>query len=148
MLDYISYILFFGILIIIIIYIYIQQKYGFWAIQPVFHVYNINYMFNPPGIIDEKLPLKNKYTNFKNIETIIYNNLTSLQTQRFLNLIKLNYLQNKNNVFNPKLSNIDPYFYGHNDKTFVTFYNEDNYLIENKSKNLTKYSSMSLWSRS
>ena len=72
MLEYLSYILFFGILIILIIYAYIRLKFGFWAIQPVFHVYDISYMFKAPGIIDDSLPTKNKYTNFKDIETIIY----------------------------------------------------------------------------
>jgi len=62
MLEYISYILFFGILIIFIIYIYIRLKFGFWAIQPVFHVYDFAYMLNPPGIIDDYLPQKNLST--------------------------------------------------------------------------------------
>ena len=72
MLEYLSYILFFGILIIFIIFVCIRLKFGFWAIQPVFHVYDICYMIKAPGIIDDSLPPKNKYTNFKDIETINY----------------------------------------------------------------------------
>ena len=64
MIEYLSYILFFTTLTIFIIYIYIRLKYGFWAVQPVFHVYNLLYMFKPPGIINDLLPEKNKYTNF------------------------------------------------------------------------------------
>ena len=67
MLEHISYILFFGILIIIIIYVYIRLKFGFWALQPVFHIYDIGYMLKAPGIINDNLPEKNKYINFKNI---------------------------------------------------------------------------------
>ena len=63
MFEYLSYILCFGILIIFLIYIYIRVKYGFWVLQPVFHVYDFGYMFNPPGIIQDSLPEKNKYTN-------------------------------------------------------------------------------------
>jgi hypothetical protein len=82
-------------------------------------------MIKAPGIIQQDLPQKNKYTNFKNIETILFLNLTSLQTQRFVNLIKANYLQDKENIFNPHAENIVPYLKGHNDKTFVSFYNEE-----------------------
>ena len=132
MLDYISYILFFTTLIIIIIYIYIKLKLGFWAIQPVFHVYDISYMIKPPGIINDYLPEKNKYTDFKNIDTIMFSQLTPLQIQRFVNLIKVNYLQNKDNIFSPISENITPYFSGHNDKSFVSFYNEDYFMMDLK----------------
>ena len=78
-------------------------------------------MIKSPGIINDYLPEKNKYTNFKNIDTIVFSELTSLQTQRFLNLIKMNYLQNKNNIFSPNKENIVPYLKGHNDKSFISF---------------------------
>jgi len=136
MLEHISYILFFGLLIIFIIYTYIRVKFGFWAIQPVFHVYDLSYMMNPPGIINHDLPKKNKYTNFKNIETIIYNEVTDLQKKRMTNFIKLNYLRNKDNVFSPKDENITPYFKSHNDKSFVSFYTEEIY-IDNLKKGTT-----------
>ena len=132
MLDYISYILFFSIFIIIIGFIYIRLKFGFWAIQPVFHIYDIKYMINPPGIINDYLPEKNKYTNFKNIDTTIYTELTQIQKQRLVNLIQANYLQKGDNIFLPRLENIAPYFIGHNDKSFVTFYNEPDFLIDLK----------------
>jgi len=132
MLENLSYILFFGVLIIVVIYIYIRIKFGFWVMQPVFHIYDIGYLLKSPGIIDESFPIKNKYTNFKNIETILFSEITSLQSQRFFNLIKSNYLQNKDNIFFPKSENILPYFSGHNDKSFISFYNEDNHMIDLK----------------
>jgi len=132
MLEYLSYILFFGMLLIILIYIYIRLKFGFWAIQPVYHIYDIGYMFSSPGIINECMPEKNKYTNFKNIETILFPEITSLQIQRMINLIRTNYLQNKDNIFSPQSENIIPYLSGHNDKTFVSFYNEDYHMIDSK----------------
>jgi hypothetical protein len=132
MLDYISYILFYGALIILLIYGYIRIKYGFWLIQPVFHVYDFKYMINPPGIINDYLPKKNKYTNFKNIDTTIYAELNQLQKQRFLNLIKANYLKRGDNTFLPSLNNITPYFTGHNDKSFVSFYFEPQSIINLK----------------
>jgi ribosomal protein S18 acetylase RimI-like enzyme len=132
MLDYISYILFFSVFAIIFGFTYIRLKFGFWAIQPVFHIYDIKYMINPPGIIDDYLPDKNKYTNFKNIDTSLYVELTQIQKQRLVNLIQANYLQRGDNTFMPRLENIAPYFTGHNDKSFVSFYNEPNFLIDLK----------------
>ncbi len=56
MLEYLSYILFFATITTIIIYAYIRVKFGFWVVQPVFHVYDIGYMLKAPGIIDDGLP--------------------------------------------------------------------------------------------
>jgi hypothetical protein len=136
MLEHLSYILFFTTLIIFFIYIYIRAKFGFWAIQPVFHIYDIGYMIKAPGIINHSLPKKNKYTNFKNIETIMYNEVSDLKIKRFINLIKLNYLQNKDNIFSPSQENIIPYFNGHNDKSFFTFYKDD-YIVTDLKKGTT-----------
>ena len=132
MLDYLSYILCFGMIITFVIYIYIRLKYGFWIMQPVFHIYDLSYYFKPPGIILDLLPTKNKYTNFKEIDTIIFSNLTLIQKQRLINLIKVHYLQNKDNIFSPSLNNIIPYFTGHNDKSLISFYYNDNLMTNLK----------------
>jgi hypothetical protein len=132
MLEYLSYILCFGVLIAFLTYIYIRIKYGFWVLQPVFHVYDYSYMLKPPGIINTSFPSKNKYTNFREIDTIPFSEMTSLQKQRFVNLIKSNYLQNKDNTFSPQSENIMPYFIGHNDKSFVSFFYKDDHMLELK----------------
>jgi len=62
----------------------------------------------------------------------LFSELTSLQLQRFINLVRTNYLQNKDNIFTPQSENIVPYLTGHNDKTFVSFYNEDYHMIDLK----------------
>jgi len=132
MIEYLSYILFFSVLTIFLIYIYIRLKYGFWFSQPVFHVYDLLYIFKPPGIIQHDLPEKNKYTNFKNIETIIFPELSELKKTRLVNFIRSNYLQNRDNIFSPQSENIIPYFNGHNTKPFVSFYNEENLMLNLK----------------
>jgi hypothetical protein len=132
MIEYLSYILFFSVLTIFLIYIYIRLKYGFWFSQPVFHVYDLLYIFKPPGIIQHHLPEKNKYTNFKNIETIIFPELSELKKTRLVNFIRSNYLQNRDNIFSPQSENIIPYFTGHNTKPFVSFYNEENFMLDLK----------------
>ena len=132
MFEYLSYILSFGMLIIILIYIYIRVKYGFWVLQPVFHVYDFGYMFNPPGIIQHSLPEKNKYTNFKDIDTIVFSELSSIQKTRLINLIKVHYLRNKDNIFSPQSEQLFPYFIGHNDKSFVSFFYKDIHMLDLK----------------
>ena len=138
MIEYISYILFFIVTIVVLVYIYIRLKYGFWVIQPVFHVYDLAYMIHPPGIINHSLPNKNKYTNFKNIETIVYTDLSEIKINKLVNFIKFNYLHNKDNIFLPNKENIIPYFKGHNSKSFVTFYNEDNNMVDLKKGTIIK----------
>jgi hypothetical protein len=85
-------------------------------------------MIWPPGIINHELPEKNKYTNFKNIETIIYTEVSDLKINKFVNFVKTHYLQNKDNIYSPKKENILPYFNGHNAKSFFSFYSEETIL--------------------
>ena len=106
-------------------YLYIKYKYGFWMIQPVFHIYDIQYMISYPGIINHGLPKKNKYTNFKNIETVEYNQINELKMGQLVKFIQMNYLNHKDNKFSPKVENMTPYFYGHSSKSFFSFYNEE-----------------------
>jgi hypothetical protein len=95
-------------------------------------------MIWPPGIINHSLPKKNKYTNFKNIETIVYDKATDLQLNRLVNFIKLNYLQNKDNIFTPKIENITPYFQSHSSLPFLSFYNEENNLFDLKKSTIVE----------
>jgi hypothetical protein len=119
-------------IIILTIYSYIRIKYGFWVVQPVFHVYDFGYYLYPPGIINHKLPDKNKYTNFKNIETIDFSKLSDIKLTQFLNFININFLQDGDNIFCPKRENIVPYFTGHPTKSFISMYTEDNLLLDTK----------------
>lgn len=117
---------------LILIYGYLRAKFGFWALQPVFHIYDVGYFFYKPGIVQHELPEKNKYTNFKNIETLVHSKLSDYQWKKVVNFIRLHYLKNRDNVFLPKKENIYPYFYGHNGPCFITFYHEDYLLYDTK----------------
>ena len=119
-------------IVILVIISYIKIKYGFWVSQPVFHIYDIKYMLYPPGIINHELPEPNKYTNFKDIETLTYNSLSDIKIKSFQIFIRRNYLQNKDNIFAPKKENISPYFKGHNAKSFVSFYTENSIVTDLK----------------
>jgi len=95
---------------------------------PVFHEYDWKYKLWSPGIIHHTLPEKDKYTNFKNIQTRVYSELSDYSIQQFLHFVKLNndYLH----TFLPKIENITPYFGGHNSKTFITIYKQEILIVD------------------
>lgn len=124
------------LLILFIFYLYIRLKYKFWAIQPVFHFYDFHYWFRNVGIINTELPKKNKYTNFKNIETVEVEKLSNKQLKQFLFIIQHYYLKNGENIYNPQKENVIPYFTQHSHKSFFTFYYEDNLLEDLSTKTI------------
>jgi hypothetical protein len=93
MLENISYILFFGVVIIFIVYIYIRLKFGFWYMQPVFHVYDVAYMLKTPGIINDYLPEKNKYTEIWEQSNYKFSNAG--ETQGLIELNNMYCIKNK-----------------------------------------------------
>ena len=120
------------VLLVILFFAYIRIKFKFWAMQPVFHIYDVYYWFVNVGIINPDLPAKNRYTNFKNIKTISYNILSQSDISDFTLLVQLNYLRNKDNSYLPQKENILPYFVGHSSKSFWSFYWQPNILLDNK----------------
>jgi len=120
------------VLLLIVFFLYIRIKFRFWALQPVFHFYDVYYWIANIGIIREELPSKNRYTNFKNIKTISYDILSQQNIKDFVWLLQLNYLRNKENKFEPNQNNIIPYFKGHNHKSFWSFFTEPTVLLDNK----------------
>jgi hypothetical protein len=128
----ILYLLGFIIVIIVTFFVYIRLKYKFWALQPVFHFYDVYYWFINVGVIRKELPEKNKYVNLKKIVTKVFEEIDEVTKKQIVTLIRLNYLRNGENVFNPKKENIDAYFIGHNAKTFWSYFSEKEMLIDNK----------------
>ena len=93
-------------------------------------------MIFPPGIIMHELPQKNKYTNFKDITTSILSHIDKNKLGTFMNIIKSNYLRNGDNVFSPKEKNVISYFIGHNHPCFISFYNEQELLNDEKNSQI------------
>ena len=120
----ILYILGFIILCIVLFFIYIRLKYQFWALQPVFHFYDVYYWFINVGVICKELPETNRYVNFKNIKTNIFEEIDELTKKEIVSLIRLNYFANNENKYEPTQENIFPYFLGHNTKTFLSYFVE------------------------
>jgi hypothetical protein len=126
------YALGFIIVCIIICFIYIRLKYKFWVLQPVFHFYDMYYWFINVGVIRKELPEKNRYVNLKKIKTATFENLDETILNKLVLLIRLNYLRNNENKFDPKKENIIPYFIGHNAKTYWSYFIEPELLMDNK----------------
>lgn len=82
-------------------------------------------MLFPPGIINDKLPLKNKYTNFKNITTLQFEEISQIKMNKFVNFIRNNYLQNGDNTFRPSTKTIISQFASHNSSSYFSFYTEN-----------------------
>ena len=108
-----------GIIVIFLfsISLYIKYKFGFWREQPVFHIYDFMYYIFPPGLIMTDLPKVNKYCNLKDIKTT-----TQINAAEFTIFIQNNFLQNGQNKYEPKTTNIVPYFTGHNCNCFFSNY--------------------------
>jgi len=128
----ILYILISIIFCIILFFMFIRLKYKFWALQPVFHFYDVYYWFVNVGIIRKDLPEKNMYVNLKKIITKDYEKTDELTKKQIITLIRLNYFTNNENKYDPKKENIIPYFIGHNSKTFWSYFLEPELLIDNK----------------
>jgi hypothetical protein len=128
----ILYILGVIILCIILFFVYIRLKYKFWALQPVFHFYDLYYWVINVGIIRKELPEKNRYVNLKKITTKTFEGIDERRLKQLVLLIRLNYLRNGENKYAPKKENIVPYFVGHNAKTYWSYFTEPDLLIDNK----------------
>jgi hypothetical protein len=134
--NIIVYFFLFFVIFVFSVITYIKFKFKFWYEQPVFHIYDFQYYLFPPGIILNELPNKNKYCNFKNVETIAFDKLNSYQIDNFVNFIRKNYLKNEENVFLPNKENIIPYFNFHNSKCFFSFYSIDDLLLDVKTNSI------------
>ena len=128
----ILYILLFMILCVILFFMFIRLKYKFWALQPVFHFYDLHYWLINVGIICKELPQKNMYVNLKKIKTKDFEYIDELTKKQIITLIRLNYFINNENKYDPKPENILPYFIGHNSKTYWSYFLEPELLIDNK----------------
>uniref|UniRef100_A0A6C0HFK0 Glycylpeptide N-tetradecanoyltransferase n=1 Tax=viral metagenome TaxID=1070528 RepID=A0A6C0HFK0_9ZZZZ len=132
------------IIAIIILYIllvaYIKIKLRFWRTQPVFHIYNVLYWLNPPGIINHLLPEteNNKYMNHLAIKTYNVADLvdtTSIILDQFCNFVNNFYAfhsfaQRYDSEYRPKKNDIVGYFEGTNHPSYITLYQKPEMLFQ------------------
>ena len=124
------YVLFFGIF---------RLKHPFWAIQPVFHFHNLKYWLNSQRIITNDLFPLNKYYNPFKVTVNKFDDLSSLQVDEIIHLIKENYLQEKEISYSPTATNIISYFKGHGKPCYTVCYNTTNYIFDNETNSYESY---------
>lgn len=112
--------------IIIIGYLYIRIKFQFWAIQPVFHLYDINHWLYTNKIIQPELPTINKYINFKNITTFNHKQLPDHIQEECSAFISNHYLRSKLVNYLPTEDDIFSYLSCSVGGSFVTTYRDYN----------------------
>ena len=123
------------IIIYLIIALYLKCKMPFWSKQPVFHIYNLLYWLNPPGIISYNSPLISKYVDLLNIKTYKVDDEDERKAlfTSICNFIKDNYIKDKKNTnYSPTQSEIINYLQGSNHSSYFTVYQEKK-LLFNKS---------------
>ena len=99
---------------------YFKLKYPFWSRQPVFHYHKLNYWIFPPGIIEEKLPIKNRFYDY-DIEYYNTDIISTEKKEQFYQFIKDHFLPHHHEHYNPPTKeSIFDHFLHHNDKSFLS----------------------------
>ena len=136
-----SHYIFYIFLTIIVIYLicnaYIRINMHFWHTQPVFHIYNLRYWINPPGIINSEPPESNKFVNLINNKLVTINsdsstiNTNSIELIKICNFIKDYYLIHADATYNPSEEDILAYLHCSNEPSFFNIYQEPKIMFEN-----------------
>lgn len=131
-------ILYIIVLIIIIYLIYkYKTKHSYWITQPVFHKYNLlNWLYSPRII--NKHPIKDQWYDSQNIKTYNINEITESFKYDFIFLIYFNYKNSSSITYKPTYNEIMPYFTGHNKKSYISVYYEDELLTHLKTDKIIK----------
>ncbi len=109
---------------------YIRIKMKFWHTQPVFHIYNIWYWLNPPGLILESAPEINKYTNIVDIKTYGISDINETLLARACHFIKAYYVQSPNAKYIPEKKQIVDYLKSCNNESYLSIYQTPKLLFE------------------
>ena len=115
-----------GVIILYVSFIlYCKIFYRFWSTQPVFHFHNLYYWIFPPGIIQHSLPPLTKFYDH-NVTFNFWTAISDETKEKFYNLNKKYYLQDKTISYKPTRESILSYFEHHNDPCFIALlYKED-----------------------
>jgi hypothetical protein len=107
-----------------VIFIYIRIKFQFWALQPVFHLYDLHHWLNPNRIIVETIPKINKYVNLVNIQTYAVRDAPSCLIKEASKLIKTHYLRSKLVEYLPEQEDIFEYFDTNLSTSYISVYTD------------------------
>jgi len=110
------------ILFIISVFIVIRLKFQFWAIQPVFHIYDLNHWIFTNKIIDNDLPKINKYVKLLDIETYDVKKAPKELVVRACDFLAQHFLRSKYMDYIPKESHIMDYLSTQIGVSFISVY--------------------------
>lgn len=91
----------------------------FWSRQPVFHLHNLLYWINPPGIIEKDLNIDHKYYD-STIEFLEINQLSDKTINDFHTFINDEYLPGQFESYKPTKKAITSTLLNHNDKSYIS----------------------------
>lgn len=118
---------------------YVKIRYHFWNIQPVFHYYNLIYWFTSNRIINEELPVVNKYCNMREIKTFKYTDLENIDKQFIINFLKSFFLRTNTVNYLPSIKSFESNFENHVYPSFISIYSNDTSLFDYKKNNKIDY---------
>lgn len=125
------------IVLILILYVYLKLSYGFWFYAPVFHLYDFHYYLYPKGVVENELPVKNKFTNLSDIKMYSFDKVQNTYLfQQFVSFIGSHYMRNKQNNFLPTIKNTEPYFTNHKHPSFISYYYKTQLLQNHRNNNI------------
>ena len=133
-----SHIILYIIVTIIVLYLIfltiIRIKLQFWRTQPVFHLYNLKYWWNPPGFINKEPPAVNKYVNLVNNKLINLSNegeITKEKITQICQFIQDYYVIHPDASYKPSEYDIMAYLQSTNQPSFFNVYQQPTYLLAN-----------------
>jgi hypothetical protein len=139
------YLFFFLFLLFCCLLAWNRFKHPFWAIQPVFHYYDLHLWLSNCGncgncgILSQRLPEKNKYVNFQKVKTAVINNDTvqdkAVLWNQVLGCVQTHYLREKACEYVPTLHQLVPYFVGHEFPCFISTFADQEFLTKPNKEN-------------
>ena len=103
-----------------------MYKNQFWTYQPVFHIYDIMKWIHPGGIIREKLPDINKYTNLTDIQTYTTDEIINKKMDDIIvDLIVANYIlkeRGSKTTYTPTQNNVFEYLRTNKHKSYCSLF--------------------------
>lgn len=127
----IQYIYLIIFILIILWFAYTKIKYPFWNIQPVFHTYDYwRYWAGSPFIIQKQYPMKTKFCQFDLVKTIAMSDATETQQKQYIELLQSHYIESDRILVTLNEENLTAYFIGHNNPSYLSFYNEKHYAYD------------------
>lgn len=110
------------ILIILLFNVYLRITHPFWCIQPAFHIYDLHLWAFPNRVINENLPVINKYVKLFDTETYNVKNAPIDVVRKACALVRSNFLNTKLVSYSPSDEDILTYLKTIIYPSFITVY--------------------------